>query len=226
MSGDPPPGLWAVVGLEENLEPLLEAWREIQMASVVVRPSSLTAGDRTSTLGPEIAYDEAGFLAGVAAGLATRSELIGVVPGGGEAGGWRLGFEQGLLYSCPKCQLEAVSDPGRPAFAMDVIAVPPEVGMAPSEPASGAVWLVVFEHAPDGWSERVAARVRLAPEAQVGPALTRLGDGMPGEAWVIAVPGGGLAIDVDPRAISPGRERLLREAEADLAEGTLVVVGG
>jgi hypothetical protein len=226
MSGDPPPGLWAVVGLDENLAPLSETWRQGRMASVVVHPSSLAAGERTSTLGPEIAYDEAGFLAGVAAGLATGSGLIGVVSGGGEAGGWRNGFEQGLLYSCPKCQVEAVSDPGRPAFAMDVIGIPPEADLAPSEPASGAVWLVVFEQAPEGWAERVAARVRLAPEAQVGPALTRLGDGMPGEAWVLAVEGGGLAIDVDSRAISPGRERLLREAEADLAEGTLVVVGG
>jgi len=68
--------------------------------------------------------------------------------------------------------------------------------------------------------------VRTAPEALVGPALSRLAAGAPGEAWVFAASGGGLVTEVDPRAISPGRERLLREAEASLAEGWLIVGGG
>ena len=224
VSGEPPAGLWAVLGLEENLSTLTEGWRR-GTAFLVLDPSSLAAGERTSTLGPGVAYDEAGFLAGIVAGLATRSELIGVVPGAGEAGGWRTGFEQGVRYSCPKCQLEDVSDPGRPSFAMDVIGIPPQAEITPTAPAAAAPWLVVFEEAPAGWSEWVAARVRTAPEALVGPALTRLAAGTAGEAWVFATADGGLAIEIERRAISPGRERLLREAEARLAAGILVVGG-
>ena len=223
---EPPPGVWAVVGLDQNLVPIHQGWSGTRVVFVVLDPLSLSAGETTSTLGPGLAYDQAGFLAGAAAGLATRSGLIGLLPGASEAGGWRSGFEEGLLYSCPKCQLESVSDPARPAFAMDVIGIPPGTDLAPSEPTADAPWLVVFEEPPDGWADRVAARVRTAPEALVGPALSRLATGAPGEAWVFAASGGGLVTEVDPRAISPGRERLLREAEASLAEGWLVVGGG
>jgi len=223
---EPPPGAWAVVGLEENLVSIDQGWLRTQVVFVVLDPLSLSASETTSTLGPGLAYDQAGFLAGAAAGLATRSGLIGLLPGASEAGGWRIGFEEGLLYSCPKCQLASVSDPARPAFAMDVIGIPPDTDLAPAESAADAPWLVVFEETPDGWADRVAARVRTAPEALVGPALSRLATGAPGEAWVFAASGGGLVTEVDPRAISPGRERLLREAEASLAEGWLVVGGG
>lgn len=225
LPGDWPAGLWAVVGLEGSLVSLDRAWSESPVVFIVLDPSTLAEGERTSTLGPGLAYDQAGFLAGMAAGLATQTGLIGLTPGAGEAVGWRTGFEQGVLYSCPKCQLETVADPGRPAFAMDVIGIRPGSELAPAEPTSDAPWLVVFEEAPDGWSERVAARVRTAPEALVGPALGRLAEGTPGEAWVFATSGGGLVTEVNPRAISPGRERLLREAETSLADGRLVVVG-
>jgi hypothetical protein len=226
LEEDPPPGLWAVVGLDENLVPLDQGWSGTEVVFVVLDPSSLSASEMTSTIGPEVAYDQAGFLAGVAAGLATQSGLIGILPGAGEAGGWRMGFKEGLLYSCPKCQLESVADPGQAAFAMDVIGIPPEADVAVADPGGDAPWIVVFGEAPDGWEERVAARVRTAPEALVGPALGRLAGRAPGEAWVFATTDGGLATEVDPRAISPGRERLLREAEARLAEGRLVVGGG
>ena len=226
LHSEPPPGAWAVVGLEENLVPLDQGRSGTQVVFVVLDPSSLSAGETTSTLGPEVAYDQAGFLAGVAAGLASRSRLIGVLPGASEAEGWQLGFEEGLLYSCPKCQLESVPDPARPAFAMDVIGIPPSTDLAPAEPLADAPWLIVFEETPDGWAHRVAARVVTAPEALVGQALSRLASGTPGEAWVFAASDGGLVTEVDPRAISPGRERLLREAAASLAEGRLVVGGG
>jgi hypothetical protein len=225
LPGDVPPGLWAVIGLEQNLVSLDRAWSESPVVFVVLDPSSLAAGERTSTLGPDLAYDQAGFLAGVAAGLATQTGVVGITPAAVEAGGWRMGFEEGLLYSCPKCQLQAVTDPGQPTFAMDVIGIAPGAESAPGEPVEGAPWLVVFEEAPDAWADRVAARVRSAPEALVGPALRRLAEGTPGEVWVFAATDGGLTIEVDPRAISPGRERLLREAETSLAAGRLVVGG-
>jgi hypothetical protein len=109
---------------------------------------------------------------------------------------------------------------------MDVIAAAPGGPVSSAGPGAGAPWLVVLEAAPDGWGERVAAVVRTAPEALVGQALGQLAEGTPGAAWDFAALHGGLVTEVDPRAISPGRERLLREAEARLAEGSLVVGGG
>jgi hypothetical protein len=53
-----------------------------------------------------------------------------------------------------------------------------------------------------------------------------LWDGEPGRAWDFAAGTASLVTEVDSRAVSPGRERLLREAEKGLAEGWLVVGGG
>jgi hypothetical protein len=89
-------------------------------------------------------------------------------------------------------------------------------------------WLIVTGDAElGGWGDRLTARVRESPEALVGPAIERLLNGSPGEAWAYTAENGGLRVEVvDGRAISPGRERLLREAEARLASGLLVIGGG
>jgi hypothetical protein len=50
-------------------------------------------------------------------------------------------------------------------------------------------------------------------------------DGEAGRAWDFAAATGSLVTEIDSRAISPGRERLLREAEASLRDGYLVVGG-
>jgi hypothetical protein len=110
---------------------------------------------------------------------------------------------------------------------MDVVGVPPWSEWPAAEPEASVPWLVVFGEPPSGArAERVAARVNLAPEAITVPALTDLWEGSEGEAWVFTASDGGLMTFVDPRAISPGRERLLREAEAALADGWLAVGGG
>jgi len=225
----PPTGLAAAVGVESELLPLVPAWSEAGVAFEVIDPSMIVADERTSTLGPTVAYDQAGFLAGVSAGLATQSGLVGILPAAGSdrATAYRAGFEEGLLYSCPKCQLETVPDPSQPAFGMDVVGMPPDTEVPLVESGAGLPWLVVFAEMPAGaWTERVAARVRTAPEAIAGTALGRLWDGRPGEAWVFSAADGSLVTEIDPQAISPGRERLLREAEASLATGWLVVGGG
>lgn len=229
VSGEPPAGLWAVVGQETALLDTYDDWSRRGIAFVVLDPSSLTAGEKTSTLGPELAHDEAGFLAGVAAGLASQTGLVGLLPGveRPEVDDYRAGFAEGLLYTCPKCRLEDVADPSRPTFGMDVVGVPPWSEWPAAEPEAGVPWLVVFGEPPSGaWAERVAARVNTAPEAITVPALTDLWEGSEGETWVFTASDGGLMTFVDPRAISPGRERLLREAEAALADGWLVVGGG
>jgi hypothetical protein len=229
LAGDPPPGLAGIVSGEGRFLELPDDWRTADLAVVLLDPEFLAAGGRTSTLGPGVASGEAGFLAGAAAGLATGSGLVGFVPGmdSGEAEAYRSGFEEGLRYACPTCRVETVSDPGQPAFSMDVIGISPGVGLDGGEVGSNITWIVVFEDSPpDGWTERVAARVRMAPEAIVGPAMQALWEGDSGRAWDFAAATGSLVTEIDPQAISPGRERLLREAEASLREGWLVVGGG
>lgn len=222
------PGLVAAVVLEGHLAALEQASPD-DLAVVVIEASSVTPGEHRSTLGPDAAYDEAGFLAGVAAGLATGSGVVGILPGPGTAtaAAFRAGFEEGVLYSCPRCQVDAVSDPRQPAFAMDVIAVPPGTEMGEPGPGSNGPWLVVFGGAPNGdWGARVAARIRTAPEAIVADALDALWSGDPGVAWAFAATDGSLVTEIDQRAISPGRERLLRQAETALAQGWLAVGDG
>lgn len=229
LTGDPPPGLAGIVSGETRFLELPHAWRAADLAVVLLDPESLAAGGSTSTLGPGVASREAGFLAGTAAGLATGSGLVGFVPemGSGEAEAYRSGFEEGLRYACPKCRVELVSDPSQPAFSMDVIGISPGIDLEGQDVGPSVSWFVVFEDSPpESWAARVAARVRRAPEAIVGPALQSLWDGDPGQAWDFTASSGSLLTEVNPQAISPGRERLLREAEASLREGWLVVGGG
>jgi hypothetical protein len=223
----PTDGLAAAVVAEDRLAGL-EEWLSGDPAIVVLDAASVTPTKTRSTLGPSVAYDEAGFLAGVAAGLATGSGIVGILAGGGtEAGGdFGSGFEEGLLYSCPGCEL-SVADLRQPAFAMDVIGVPPGAELTDSAPQAEAPWIVVVGQAPTGdWAGHVAARVRAAPEALISEALDALLAGESGEAWSLAASNGGLVTEIDERAISPGRERLLREAETALAQGYLVVGDG
>jgi hypothetical protein len=178
VSGEPPAGLWAVVGQEMALLGAYDDWSRRGIAFVVLDPSSLTAGEKTSTLGPDIAYDEAGFLAGVAAALASQTGLVGLLPGveRPEVDEYRAGFAEGLLYACPKCQLEDVADASRPTFGMDVVGVPPWSEWPAAEPEASVPWLVVFGEPPSGArAERVAARVNLAPEAITVPAQPTCG---------------------------------------------------
>ncbi|HMK09911.1 MAG TPA: hypothetical protein VK449_12855 [Anaerolineales bacterium] len=219
----PPGDLWGVVGEEESLASLPAAWSGGSIVRVVVDPVRLASDARTSTLGPEVAEDEAGFLMGAAAGLATGTGLVGVV-GAGQGEAWREGFEEGLRYSCPKCRLDTLAEPSQAGFGTDVVAVAPGTAV---EAEGTAPWLVVFDDpAFAAAGGRVAARVRKAPEGIVAPALGRLWGGASGEAWAFSVEDGGLVTEVDAQAISPGRERLLREAEQNLAAGWLTVGGG
>jgi hypothetical protein len=224
-----PPGLQAVVGMEPGIRGVHDRWSAADIVIVVVNPVSLGPGERTSVIGPTVSYEHAGFLAGMAAGLATSSGGVGLTPGGGEAAEtFALGFEEGVRYACPKCRLEQVPVPARPPFGVDVVGIGPDPDPLGDEEVGGVPWLIVTGDAElGGWGDRLTARVRESPEALVGPAIERLLNGSPGEAWAYTAENGGLRVEVvDGRAISPGRERLLREAEARLASGLLVIGGG
>ena len=225
----PPPGLRAVVGSEKEILVFHDAWSKAGIVSVVLDPNSLGPDETTSVIGPVPRFDQAGFLAGVAAGLATSAGGVGLTPGTGEgAEAFVVGFDEGLRYACPKCRWEPVSEPARPPFGVDVVAISPNSDPVAEVPREGAPWLIVTGDADLGaWADRVAARVRTVPEALVASALERLLDGSSGEEWRYAADNGGLRVEIlNPEAISPGRERLLREAETLLASGFLVVPGG
>ena len=224
-----PPGLRLVVGNEKEILAFHDAWANAGIGFVVLDPVSLEADESTSVVGAALRFDQAGFLAGVAAGLATSAGSVGLTPGTGEgAETFAAGFDEGLRYTCPKCRQEQVSEPARPPFGVDVVAISPNSDPIAGVPKEGAPWLIVIGEADLGeWADRAAARVRPAPETVVKSALAHLLDGDVGQEWNYAVEDGGLQVDILlPEAISPGRERLLREAESLLASGFLVVGGG
>lgn len=232
LAGQPqavPAGLRAVVGNETEVLAVYDRWSQADISFVVLDPVSLGPSDKTSVIGPTVSYDHAGFLAGMAAGLATSFGGVGLSPGGGEANeAFAAGFEEGVRYACPKCRVEHVPEPMRPPFGVDVVGIAPDPVSLGGDEAIGAPWLIVIGDPEMGsWVNRLAARIREAPEMLVGPAIEHLLDGSPGEMWAYTGENGGLRVEVvDRRAISPGRERLLREAEARLASGVLVIGGG
>jgi hypothetical protein len=214
-----------VIASEAGVQDLPENWWS-DLPTVIVDPDVVTAGGRLSTLGPGVVSSEAGFLAGAAAGLATETGLVGLVEGAdsGEADAFHSGFEQGVRYMCPKCRLEVVPDAGDPSFSMDVVGIAPGADLG--QAGGSAPWIVVYGDVPTAdWADRTAARIHPAPEALVAPAMQAVWDGEAGRAWDFAAVTGSLVTEIDSRAISPGRERLLREAEANLRDGYLVVGG-
>lgn len=222
----PPEGLWGVVATEAEIAPRLAIWSAL--ALIVAEPEAIAAGPRTTTLGPRLRFDQAGFLAGVAAGLATKSHGVGYVASSqvdGEA--YLSGFEEGVRYACPKCRLERMTGLSQIPFGVDVVGLPPEAVLPDDPPAADGPWLVLLAGpTAEGWQAAMAARLTVVPEALVEAALQGLWDGETGLEMALAVETGALQVEINPQAISPGRERLLRQAEQALADGMLVVGGG
>lgn len=226
----PPGGLAALVGTQAELEPILKSWPLSSMSVVVLQATDLQASGRVSVVDFDWRHDQEGFLAGAGAGLATAFGAVGLVPGDGSAAAeeFGAGFAEGVRYTCPRCRLEVVQDLARPPFGVDVVGLPPGAPLPGAPPAENAVWIVAAASVESGpWRRRQAAELEVDLEVVVAAALEALLAGGDGRAWVPAVENGGLRMGaVDPAAISPGRERLLREAEARLAGGLLTLGGG
>lgn len=221
-----PDGLMAAVGAEAELASVADAWSDEGVLLVLLEPAMMRPGPIVSTIGPETRLDQAGFLAGLAAGYATKFGGVGLV-GGDDGSAFASGFGEGLRYACPRCRLESVSDPAAVPFGVDVLVVPPATDVPTGQAGPGEVWLVLTGSAAPEASQPVAARVALVPETLVLAALEALTNGEAGHAWEYGAENGGLQItELDPEAISPGRERLMREAELGLRLGQLVVGGG
>jgi hypothetical protein len=181
-----------------------------------------------------VRWDEVGFLGGVLTGYTGEGRAVGLTQAdvGDMMEELRAGFEQGARYSCPRCRVVQVAPGFDPAeFVRDGVAavfVPPGPGASEAAERAGAAGLWVIDYAGRGdvSQEHVAARIRPAPEALVGPALQALADGREGESWSYSVETGSLLVtDLRAEAISPGKQRLAQEAWDSLATGRLQLMG-
>jgi len=198
---------------------------------VLVEPGQIEPGPRLSTVGePGGRHDQAGFLAGVMVGLAGQTGWVGLVEstGGPREPVYRAGFEAGVRYGCPKCQLvispasEATIDGFRGQGVEVVFVVPgPAAAEAGAQLAEGGLWVVWVGDLPTP-DLRIAGQVVFASDGLILQALDALQAGGPGAAWPYTVENGGIRLgEVDPEAISPGRQRLLQEAYDAVAAGQL-----
>ncbi len=206
---------------------------ELSGPAVLVEVEGATPSERMSTVGtPATHHGEAGFLAGLLAGLTTRVEWVGQLIGTGEAQEAVLlaGYEQGLKIGCPRCRLVSLglaeaSVDGYARQGVDVVFVPPSAEAVPLAAALGeaGVWLVWIGAPPPGVPpESLAGRVGFALEPLLFGALEALAAGEVGQAWPYAIHNGGLVLaDINSEAISPGRQRLLDETYRAVANSEL-----
>lgn len=206
---------------------------ELEPPAVLVEVEGAIPLERVSTVGtPATHHGEAGFLAGLLAGLTTQVEWVGQVTRAEDplTVQYLAGFEQGLKVGCPRCRLVSLSIAevtvdGFRGQGVDAVFVPPGPDAFPIARALGeaGLWLVWVGELPEGLpASALAGRAAFAPEALVLPALEQLLGGAQAQAWPYTIANGGLALaDVNPEAISPGRQRLLNEYYQAVVSGEL-----
>lgn len=208
-------------------EAALPALSEAGLPAATVDIANAAAGARLSTVGwPGARLDQAGFLAGAAAALITRTNWVGLI---GEPGG-QTAFEHGLRYLCVNCSLVALEPAAATADAfraktVDVVAVLPgaEASQAAQALSGQGLWLVLVDQPAEALSPaEVAAQLLFEPGAMLTSALEALLAGEPGGAWPYSIDSGGIVLaDLNPEAISLGRQQLLLTTYQALAKGDL-----
>ena len=175
-------------------------------------------------------YDQAGFLAGVMAGLASQTGWVGEVTatGGRNEADYRVGFAQGLVWSCPICQLvsQTAADMNLDGYRVrNVDVVFPFPGPAVDEAAEmlEAGGLPVVWIGPGGpAAEALVGRVIFEADRLVVPALEALLETGEGTAWRYSIETRSiLPVDINADLLSPGRQRLLDQAYEAIADGNL-----
>jgi hypothetical protein len=224
----PPAGLMAVIATGKELAGAAESWAQAGVDVIVLDGADVAPAPTLSTVGPGRRDDQTGFLAGLAAGMATRSGFVGLLHGSTEnAAAFESGFDAGLRYLCARCQWQSLGSVGDLPFSTDVVAVAPGSSLPAGGAPDGAPWLILVDPQTTDGTERVAARVAEAPATVILQALEALTSGQPGQAWIYDAANGGLILTaMNPEAITPGRERLVDDAVIALREGTLIVGGG
>lgn len=227
------PEAGAVVGLGADSAQVQQASQRPSVFGVIVGDASATPSGRVSAVGdPGARRDQAGFLAGVIAGLASRYEAVAMVVGtGGEYETiYAASFAQGLRLACGRCRLLSlppveVSRDFLFVQGVDVaFAIPgPRAGEALAPIASSDVWVVWVGEPPTGYPvERLAGGVAYHPQALVVPALEALLSGEEGRAWPYSLESGSLVVvDLQVEVLTPGRQRLLDATLEQLISGAL-----
>ncbi len=219
----------AVVSVREALDGGLQQAAAEGIPIVTVDVSGIEPGPSFSTVG-HARHDQAGFLAGVMTGLASKTGWVGQVTatGGLDEPAYSAGFSQGLLWGCPKCRLisqtanELTLDRFR-ANTVDVVF--PFPGPAAAEAAKvladgnlPMVW--VGELGPPG--EVLVGRLIFEEGPLVILALDELMATGEGKAWQPSIESNTLLpVDINANLLSPGRQRLLEEVYEAIAAGEL-----
>ena len=200
------------------------------MPVVTLDLEGVSAGPRISTVGqPGARRDQAGFLAGALAGLTSPSGAVGLI-GDPADEPYQTAFLHGLRYLCVSCSLvglvpDAASADAFRAKAVDVVAVLPgaAAGSAAQRLAGAGLWLVLVDQPAEPFDpNEVAARVVFEAGSMLTGALEALLSGQPGQAWPYSVESGSIrVVEVNPAALSAGRQLLLDEIVGALAAGSL-----
>ncbi len=209
-----------------------EAGAAAARPGVVVDAEGAEPSRAVSTVGgPGSRFDQAAFMAGVMAGLASRTWVVGLVDEMGAAQDAVLarGFVQGVRYACPRCQI--VRQVGAEAAAQRLLATLTDVVFVVPGPAYEEVWQrlaaaevgAVWVGAPPQAiaAENWVGGVEFDPAALVCSALEALLAGEAGQAWPYSLAQGGMRLDVGSGALSPGRLRLVEQAWQALMDGSL-----
>jgi hypothetical protein len=219
----------AVVSAREALGGDLQQVAAQGIPVVAVNVPGIEPAASLSTVGNP-RHDQAGFLAGVMTGLASQTGWIGQVSStdGPDERAYSVGFTQGLLWGCPKCQMisqtasEMTLDRFR-ANSVDVVFIFP--GPAASEAARvlaegnlPMIW--VGENGPP--SEVLVGRLIFEEGSLVILALDMLLSTGEGQAWPLSIETSALfPVDINDELLSPGRQRLLEEVYGAIAAGEL-----
>ena len=228
------PGVQAAIGYERDGFPPPQAL-DSPWPVLVLEAEGILAGGRVHTVGtPGERRDQAAFLAGTLAGLATRSGWVGLIDSteGRHAEVDEAGYRAGVRYGCPRCTIltwtpDEITPDALRANAIGVLFALPgpgaEAGLARAEGVD--LWVAWMEAPPASVPvERLAGGVGFDLFGPLRRALEAALAGAAGTMWPYAAENDGLAlVDPNPEALTPGRARLLDEAWAGLREGTLAI---
>jgi hypothetical protein len=219
----------AVVSVQEALDGQLQQSAAEGIPIVAINVPGIEPAASLSTVG-NARHDQAGFLAGVMTGLASQTGWIGQVTATGDPHEqtYRLGFTQGLLWGCPKCQIisQTASEMTLDRFRANSVDV---VFIFPGTAASEAAQVLVEGNLPMVWvgengppTKVLVGRLIFEEGSLVILALDVLLSTGEGQAWPLSIETSTLfPVDINDELLSPGRQRLLEEAYGAIAAGEL-----
>lgn len=190
--------------------------------------------------GPEGREDQAGFLAGVTAGLATKTQHVALFSDTATAVGlkYRNGFAAGVRYACPRCRLEVIElsafselifaealGQKHALLGADVIfAAAGDAGtFALAGAAQNGAWVIASDDSPLPDSERLLTRVALSPPAALESVLADFAAGRPrsGVAPLSLANGGIVLAPIRAGVLSPLDLQDIESVKQRLTEGVL-----